>query len=227
MKVIKDEKATPDKEVNQLLPFVVDFFFWLLFWFVTLVVTVCTGLMVSSFSAAAPVFFDLFDFLFALFDFLLASPPPPPPLTFTPVLWLELELVLPSTSPAPAIWAVFRFCWRSRSMNSDLKFTQTLTCKQIVHKMSAFHLTVKCPLGLQYSWPPVGSPSMSSSDQQFSPRLVSKDCPSSPNSASDSSVRNSKANAPIYYCTNPSDADAPTVQSHRVRSVFDSYSDQA
>jgi len=86
---------------------------------------------------------------------------------------------------------------------------------------------VKCPLGLQYSWPPVDSPSESSSGPQFSPKRVSKDCLSSPNIAIYSNVRNSMANAPSCYCTDPNDADALIGQNRRATSVFDSCSDQA
>lgn len=116
--VINDDKATPDMVVSHFLRLLlfVDFFFWLFFWLVVdLMEPALTGLIVSSFSAAAPDFLD-FDFLLALPDFLDVSLP----LAF--VLWMDVELASPSPDPAICeelawrIWAAKR----SRSMNSDL-----------------------------------------------------------------------------------------------------------
>lgn len=127
-KVMSEDNATPERDLNQLLPELPDedFFFWLCFWLADLLAAVLTGLIVSSFSAVAPDFFDL-DFLFALPDFLLASPP------FDFELWLTLGLPSPSAPIAPAICRLFSWrSWaarRSLSRYSDLKLTQTLTCK--------------------------------------------------------------------------------------------------
>lgn len=154
--VISEDNATPDRDLNQQLPELEDFFFWLCFWLADLLEPAgLTALIVSSFSAVTPDFFDL-DFLFAFFL------PASLPLGFEPCR----ELGLPSPSapmPALAICRLFSSrSWaarRSLSRYSDLKFTQTLTCKTTVkveRSLDSFRLgtqhssTRVGPFG--YSW---------------------------------------------------------------------------